>query len=55
MLDKDKQAALIRGNKKILEIIGISRIFIGTPKGIRTPDSAVRGRRLDPLTMGAYY
>lgn len=28
--------------------------FIGTPKGIRTPDSAVRGRRLDPLTMGAY-
>ena len=29
--------------------------LIGTPKGTRTPDSAVRGRRLNRLTMGAYY
>ena len=27
--------------------------FFGTPKETRTPDSAVRGRRLNRLTMGA--
>ena len=30
-------------------------LFFGTPKGTRTPDSAVRGRRLNRLTMGAYF
>ncbi len=27
---------------------------IGSPEGNRTPDSAVRGRRLDRLTTGPY-
>ncbi len=27
-------------------------LLIGSPKGNRTPDSAVRGRRLNRLTMG---
>ena len=27
----------------------------GTPKGIRTPDSAVKGRRLRPLVDGSIY
>ena len=28
-------------------------VINGTPKGTRTPDSAVRGRRLNRLTIGA--
>ena len=28
--------------------------FFGTPMGNRTPDSAVRGRRLNRLTMRAF-
>ena len=29
--------------------------YFGTPKGNRTPDSTVRGWRLDRLTIGAYF
>ena len=29
--------------------------MLGTPKGIRTPDSAVKGRRLRPLVDGSIY
>lgn len=38
---------------KTLEIIEISRVYFGTPQESRTPDSAVRGQRLDHLTSGA--
>ena len=34
-------------------IIKYIKLKIGTPKGNRTPDSAVRGRRLNRLTMRA--
>ena len=37
-------------NKKIR-----TRRIIGDPKGTRTPDSAVRGLRLNHLTMGPNY
>ena len=30
------------------------RVLDGTPKGTRTPDSTVRGWRLNRLTIGAY-
>ena len=36
-------------NKPILDLF-----FFGTPMGNRTPDSAVRGRRLNRLTMRAF-
>ena len=38
-------------NTKILIIF---TTYFGTPKGVRTPDTAVRGRCLNHLTMGAY-
>lgn len=34
---------------------GGSYSLYGTPKGNRTPDSTVRGWRLDRLTIGAYF
>ena len=40
------------GSKKTRIII---YSWIGTPKGTRTPDSAVRGRHLNRLTMGANF
>ena len=36
------------------ELFGSACVFYGTLMGNRTPDSAVRGRRLNRLTMRAY-
>ncbi len=45
---------IINFNKKIAS--SNKTIFsFGSPKGNRTPDSAVRGRRLNRLTMGPYF
>ena len=46
-----KHTPLGKTNKKTNKNVRLK--LFGTPKGNRTPDSAVRGRHLDRLTMGA--
>ena len=48
-----KQSIAVDNNKSHLKEMGFV-VLCGTPIGNRTLDSAVRGRRLDRLTMRAY-